>query len=277
MTRTNQERRLEEDRRKRSSNLRALGESLRRAGACEDIGPLESAAYQCGNRPFSGGGWGYDVTLLTFRVPTLPGGRPAGLHEMLAKLSVSLVARRHEDIVDGDPFSSLAIDFVLTGSVEAHEEPTVSEAAWHFDRHSGGPEELPTASHPLYHVQYGGRKMHLLQLGQTLLCDAPRLMYPPMDAILAVDFVASNFLYDVWSRLRDDVSYVRLVAASYLELWRPWFSFMNQFWSEHDRTNWHRHKRLCPSLPEPTVPSFVTRDGISRSHGQRRKRSNRRK
>lgn len=176
---------------------------------------------------------------------------------MVATLSVSLVGRRPVDVRGGDPFSKLTINFIVQGMLLSASSSTVVTAAWHFDRHEADPNEVTSASHPLYHVQYGGRKMQSLQLGATLLCDPPRFLYPPMDAILAVDFVTSNFSYGAWLRLREDPSYVRLVTESYREFWEPWFAGMNAFWTENAHVLWSQHKHLCPSLPNPPLPASV--------------------
>jgi hypothetical protein len=130
------------------------------------------------------------------------------------------------------------------------------KAAWHFDRHIGQQTEAGDI-HPLYHVQYGGRQMKQAELGETLLCDAPRLLYPPMDAVLAVDFVTSNFAHEGWLALRRDPAYIRLVSASYRDFWRPWFWCMSSVWSDQAHLRWNEHRMLCPSLPEPSIPAFA--------------------
>ncbi len=265
------------DRRRRSSALRILGEALVSAGVCDDIGPLESAANQCASGGASSSGeWGYDVTLLTFRLPTLDGSRPTALNHIAARLNVSLIGRRPTDVMNGDPFSRLAVDCVVVGRVGSLANSEIASAAWHFDRHVGRTDEPSTSIHPLYHAQYGGRQMHSLRLGETLLCDAPRLIYPPMDAILAVDFVVSNFSYGSWLKLREDPSYVRIVAASYREFWQPWFSCIKESWAENAHIVWHQHQRLCPALPAPPVPSTPVLH-VKNPSERRRQRDRRRK
>lgn len=245
------------DRRRRSLDLRLLGETLLNTGVCEDVSPLQSAADQCAAPATGGGDWAYDVTLLMFRLRTLPGARPAGLDPIFAKLSVSAVGHRAEDVQGADPFVKLAIDFAVVGTLSSGESSVTTIAAWHFDRHVGTTDEQSIAVHPLYHAQYGRRQMQTVALGETLLCDGPRLIYPPMDAILAVDFVASNFLHESWLKLRQDTSYVRLVAQSYREFWFPWFSCVTASWAQNAHIFWHQHERLCPALPPPSTPDIV--------------------
>ncbi len=260
---------ITKERRRHSSNLRALGESLLTAAVCEDISPLESAAYQCLKGSPTTPAWSYDVSLLTFRLSNLAGIRPMGASGMIATLSVSLTGRIRDASVDADPFSQLAIDLVLSGTEAKH---TV-KAAWHFDRHIGQ-NETRSDIHPLYHVQYGGRQMKQAELGETLLCDAPRILHPPMDAVLAVDFVTSNFAYPGWLALRQDPAYMRLMAASYRLFWQPWFYCMSSFWNEQAHLRWNEHRMLCPSLPEPSIPAFAAHTTSSpkkRSKPKRRK------
>jgi hypothetical protein len=245
-----------EQRKRRSSDLRVLAESLLNAGACDDISPLLSAAYQCVADTPRTADWAYDVSVLRFRVNRLAGSRPLGTHSFAATLSVSLSELVRDQVLSVDPFVHLAINVVLTGtSLSGGSQPVT--AAWHFDRHVGLPNDTEGEIHPRYHVQYGGREMHDLALGHTMLSDAPRLLYPPMDAVLAVDFVVSNYRYDAWVLLRDDASYNRLIAASYERLWRPWFSCIGSYWGGGTPFKWEEHKLLCPTLPEPIVPTFA--------------------
>lgn len=266
---------VDHDRRRRSLDLRLLGEMLLNSGACEDIGPLESAANQCVSGWPAGGDWSYDVTLLMFRLQTLAGLRPLGLNPIFAKLSVSLIGRHVADLSSGDPFAKLLIDFAVTGTLSSAGNSMTTIAAWHFDRHVGKPGEQGSAVHPLYHAQYGGREMQAIELGETLLCDAPRLMYPPMDAILAVDFVTSNFLYDYWLKLRQDHGYVRLVTQSYREFWLPWFSCINAAWTANPHVGWNERVQLCPTLPRPDVSAIASSDTNRSDVRSRKHRRNR--
>ena len=233
-------------------DLRFLADALLHHGICNDVGPIHSAAEQCLRGDSAAPNeWAYEVTLLTFSVPALDGGLPAVLGQ--AKLQLSISARGYPPEIreDSDPFTALAVDLrVVALAPSGYAYETVS-AAWHFDRHVGTDEDGRGPAHPLYHVQYGGNAMKSLDLAETLLSDPPRLIYPPLDAILAVDLVLSNFLATEWHRLREDGAYRRLTSNAYREFWAPWFATVSRIWEVNAALNWLSKSRLCPVVPKP--------------------------
>lgn len=265
-----------EERKRRADDLRALGESLLNSAVCEDISPLQSAAHQCQTTIPASADWSYDVTLLRFRLPKLAGGKPSDISGVVATLNVSSSGTT-TSTQNGDPLSYSAVDLVLTGNARYGSESGTATAAWHFDRHVGGEHEPVHEPHPLYHVQYGGRRMLGVDLGRTLLSDAPRLLHPPMDVVLAVDLVVSNFMCEAWNRLSEDPAYVRIVDNSYRRLWRPWFSFVASFWEQHAHLRWNELQRLCPTVPKPLVPSFAQVPASNILAAQRNSRTPRRR
>jgi hypothetical protein len=58
------------------------------------------------------------------------------------------------------------------------------------------------------------------------LLGPPRLPYPPLDAILAIDFVLANFRGSVWRDLRSVAEYRRLVLEAQHRLWRPYMEML---------------------------------------------------
>lgn len=70
---------------------------------------------------------------------------------------------------------------------------------WHLDNHLRS-AKTPPEVHPLYHLNFGGQRLASCRLdGANKLffglveLEAPRIQLPPMDAVLLVDFVLSNF------------------------------------------------------------------------------------
>jgi hypothetical protein len=127
-------------------------------------------------------------------------------------------------------FSGFSLQLIMIiGDFNDH----IAKASWHFDRHpdkklDGKNEENPSFDHPLYHLHFGGKEINQGQIeyGGVLILEAPRLLHPPMDIVLAVDFVLSNF----YSRdsgkvnsLRDDPQYQKIVKRSKDRFWKPFF------------------------------------------------------
>jgi hypothetical protein len=98
------------------------------------------------------------------------------------------------------------------------------QCAWHLDRHLTGGAE-PAEVHPIYHFQYGGDEITgnaLFNYGGALLLDPPRIAHPPLDVILGVDFVLSNYFGQLWKSMRIDSDYSKWIESAQKRLWRPY-------------------------------------------------------
>lgn len=83
------------------------------------------------------------------------------------------------------------------------------------------------------------------RLGETFFVDPPRLMHPPMDGILAIDFLLANYDGAMWKQLRDDGQYANLVNAKLKELWEPYFkSIAGSWYNPREKLSCF----LCPSV-----------------------------
>lgn len=104
-------------------------------------------------------------------------------------------------------------------------------SSWHLDYE---PDEPERSVHPIFHLNFGGNKMKEIKenvsakYGNLLLMSAPRWNYYPMDAVLGIDLIFSNFL--------ERKEYVKLCTGKYkqavenskIRLWLPYSdTFMN--------------------------------------------------
>ena len=228
-------------RKRKSTTLRQLGTILNRHKICADISPIESAAQQClSHFPYGRDSWGYNISNLVFRLDNPSGISLRGAKEFRIELSV--VAKGDCDPDESDRFRHLEIDLEKFIQNANDEE---LKTAWHFDRHIG--DDRGKEVHPLYHFQYGGKKLEEINgsLGATFLLDPPRLMHPPMDGILAVDFVLSNYAGEVWRDLRLDGEYINIVNGAFEDIWKPYFEAVTSNWSFPKRD---KHNLFCPQL-----------------------------
>lgn len=234
-----------DQRRKSGTALRSLATILSRKGICSDVAPLNAAAEQCSLASSHGDkAWGYDITNLTFQLNTPKGTVPTKAKDFRIELNISMVGR-----FDGEPddqFTKLEIN------VEKYAQGPAGanlKAAWHFDRHiidtKKDSPHITEDIHPLYHFQFGGARMTKIadQLGTTLLLDPPRLMHPPMDGILAIDFVLANYAGSIWKSLRDDPQYSNLIVPQFKRFWKPYFDAVAGSWSNPRALN---SGFLCP-------------------------------
>ena len=76
-------------------------------------------------------------------------------------------------------------------TVEGKNQNGLFKSSWHLDYDNNNVQDF---IHPHFHITWGGNKMKDLNLGEVLLLPTPRFSYPPMDIVLGVDFILSNFV-----------------------------------------------------------------------------------
>lgn len=200
-------------------------------------GSLKDAANECMDPTKHGGSsWGYSVDWLQFF-----GYEPSNdLRPEIAQLSdlyleIDLkIAGKCSEIENGteDPLHELEFDLLVWG--ENEENDILS--AWHLDRHISNEDDEMYADHPQYHFQFGGSKMwrEVQDYGGMLVPEPPRIASPPMDAILAVNFVLANYFEAQWHGLVDleegEEEYRELVADAQNRLWRPYSRALSSAW-----------------------------------------------
>lgn len=179
--------------------------------------------------------WEYGVTNLQLRVEMPQNVLPAKCGEWL-DIFIDLDIKGTCDSSEGDCITELVLNLKI--ATESGE----NVCCWHFDRHitNGNEEAVPgSEAHPLYHFQHGGHAMeqHAELLGSSLLLPSPRLPFPPMDAVLSLDFVLSNFSGPCWQGLRDDPTYSRLLRDAQKTHWKPYLEKLASWWSGGPRDN----------------------------------------
>lgn len=133
-----------------------------------------------------------------------------------------------------DPLFHIEFNLVVKGINEKGESLI---ASWHLDRHPDG--STTEAAHPVYHFQYGGRKLIIPDnnYGGHLVIDMPRIMHPPLDLILGVDFVLSNFFGNRRNTLCENRPYVNSVADIQRLIWRPYVHSIARHWSSYENVS----------------------------------------
>lgn len=218
-----------------SSHLRYIADKLFNLGLIKDITPLQTAAsqYRTTLKP--------DIKLYSSFLDSLKfenidpdkkfkKTRPQSFDSetgMELTLSVDLIGKVPNEEVE-DPFTKLEINIELLG-FDSDLNDLIN--CWHIDRHilakeGEEEEESPYFPHPLYHIQYGGRKMtnrEDLNYGNILVIDSPRISFPPMDIILTLDYVIANYYGKIWYELKDDIRYNEAISYSREKIWRPYF------------------------------------------------------
>ena len=220
-------RRAQEFRKLRAEELRRFAQILLEEEAVRDAGPLLSAAAMCARQVIIDRHeyWGYSFHGLEFYdvdMESLRHARPEGADELKLELSIALKGPCLDDNSPDDPFTILNVDFVTVGRGTDGRE---LRCAWHLDKHIKAVGDNPsTLVHPDYHFQHGGKNVWSLNdYGSSLILETPRLPHPPLDAILAVDFILSNYYGKRWESMHiDNSDYQDLVKAAQERCWMPY-------------------------------------------------------
>lgn len=231
----------------RAHELRQIASILERSAVCENVSAIYSVIEHCKNNcPSGANSWGYDFSKLIFRIDTQKHTQPEDILGLDLELSVSLTGICHNDDYDDDSILSLAVDFVISGK---RASGGVSFCSWHHDRHIEGTADEDTYfAHPHYHFQHGGNKMWGEgDFGEVLVFESPRIAHPPLDGILAIDYVVSNFCGNKWRKLLDDGEYVNLIKNAQKRLWRPYAVSTASRWCNDVSSNW-LPQNLWPQL-----------------------------
>jgi hypothetical protein len=227
-----------------AKELDQLGALLVSEQICVDASPLHGASSKC--QSYSGDQWGYDFAGLTLQVGDSVKCVPTHITKFTCRLDVLVMGSVKKLPPQADPLEQLQVQIELRADNKKNPSSPFLQA-WHFDRHPG-PCAAPKTAHPRYHLSVGGNriKAYLSQLGKphfdgVLLLDSPRLSHPPLDGILAIDFVLSHFSGSDWRRLSQLPAYQRIVSNSVARLWQPYAHALCVHWSTD-----HAAKKVWP-------------------------------
>ncbi len=193
--------------------------------------------------------WGYTISDIKFKVDqsTLKHICPSGFTnvEVIIELDVESKISEWEKL--NDPFSSLNFRTLIRGTNS--KTGKVHYLCFHIDRHNGG---STNEIHPLYHLQYIQnskiKPKEEFDYGETLQLDVPRMMHLPMELILGVSTILSNFSPSIYSKLIENRQFINLCKDYQKRIWRPYFNSLENFWLKSPM-EWAWDPKLnCPYL-----------------------------
>jgi len=219
-----------------AADLCKLALLLNTHNLCSDVSPLDNAGQSFIQKESAS--WDYELQKITFKNVDEVGGRvPSDSEEISVSLTITIKSTLTPSDKVFNPLSELSFDIELNGQ---RINPTTSNiddlyACWHLDLHiEKTGDGTPKYCHPMYHFAFGGNKLEAMGddfFGNGLVLPAPRLMYPPMDAVLGIDFILQNYFErEKIQTLLDDTSYIEIVNNSQTRLWKPFFASLYSFW-----------------------------------------------
>ncbi|SMD42423.1 hypothetical protein SAMN00777080_0973 [Aquiflexum balticum DSM 16537] len=138
------------------------------------------------------------------------------------KLNVLLEELISVDNEFDDRVSRLGLNLIV--EVKYFEDSNFKEvySGFHFDRGDCGMSEF---CHPIYHCTYGGKSLKPFgsELGKLFSNAGPRIIHPPMELVLGVDFVIRNYYKkENHIKITEDPRYTALLKRAHINYWLPY-------------------------------------------------------
>ncbi|KAA6344024.1 hypothetical protein EZS27_008323 [termite gut metagenome] len=225
-----------------SADLQQLASILQKEKICFDTTPLKNVIGDLKKNQGT-----YNLQKLKLKIDAVPNNTRPSVTSLEILLNVQIAESVSNENNICNPISTYNFSIEIVGK---NEGKTV-HSSWHLDYDNAVDSEC---MHPSFHLTYGGKTMKSTELGNVLLLPAPRISYPPMDAILGVDFVLSNFVKkDTYNKIKADSQYKAAVRRSQQRLWRPYMLSVANHWCkftncQHFSINNNLGKEYQPTL-----------------------------
>lgn len=156
---------------------------------------------------------------------------------MRFSIDIRGIIPEHESDTILDPLEKLAFDIEVVGWGFGQEKQDLIDlhASWHLDKHIRGENDgKPKFSHPEYHMAFGGNKMEANPniYGASLILPSPRLSYPPMDAVLGINFILQNYFNKTQiGGILANPEYRAIIHYFQELLMKPYMTSLMSFWN----------------------------------------------
>lgn len=216
------------------ADLELISDLLVRNGICEDPSPIQKAIGHS-YKHSKDESWEYKIVNLKFILDTFSHVIPQGADLLELYLSMDLKGLYTSNKAL-NPLLDMQLNIVIQG---LNKEGDDLLASWHFDKHDpDDDDEESKFLHPEYHFTYGGRKMWgyttTLNWGASLILPTPRFHYPPLDGILGIDFVLSNYIKkDRRNKITKLPEYKKMIRRSQERIWKPYYLSISNYWTKH--------------------------------------------
>lgn len=224
-----------------------LSRELRKVGLCNNTKPIDDALIELKTRKDKSGYWGYNLQKLVFNNLATPRGTmPNNIKSIQVVLNVEI----HEQPFKLDEIYNPVIvekkkgferNYTFSIEISGFSNQNKVLAHWHLDFDRDDTNEY---IHPDFHLTFGGEAMKIegedenTVFGKVMLVPSPRLPYPPMDAILGIDFVIKNFVpKDVAKNIVTNSQYRSAIKSSQERLWRPYMLATARHWCSFSGCN----------------------------------------
>lgn len=189
--------------------------------------------------------WGYDIEDFEMPLDTLKHVKPISIKNGKVILNIKIRANVNAWNDMNDPFLELNFNVDIKG---------VGDKMYHFGFHIDRHDLTATSTepHPVYHIQYNINPNNSKEFdyGEIMYIDTPRLLHFPLDFILGIGFVTSNFFPLAFSILSEDRGFIKLNNQYQEKILKPYFHTLANHWKPFQQADvtWNPISDLCPIL-----------------------------
>jgi hypothetical protein len=180
--------------------------------------------------------WGYALNSIIFKFDSIPRHTtPSNCKDLKIIIDLKAIGINSSFAKNDDPLRILEFNIVIEATkFNANDNKQVS-TSYHLDRQIFNKEDNDSEyPHPIYHFQFGGRKLTKgkeIETGDLLILDSPRIGHYPMEGILGIDFVISNFFPTVWKKMRNECAEYTNLISEYQDLFvKPYIQMHSIHW-----------------------------------------------
>ncbi len=204
----------------------------------ENIKPIYDAAGNCKN--ITDTIWQYKLSSpIQFNLSTMPDhSLPPDIKKVSIFLDVDITGKHYADTIYC-PIDKIKFEIDIKAERWNDQSCEIDNfiARWHCDADI---DPVTRYTHSLFNISFGGIKMKSKATasgninsfyGAALILNTPRIVHPPMDVILGVDFILHNFFTKKeCEKIMQDKTYQRIVRHSQERLWRPFALSFASHW-----------------------------------------------
>jgi hypothetical protein len=186
--------------------------------------------------------WQYECNNLKFSVSgSVAGTIPQYIELVDIVFNIFIQGSYTDEKLCKNPLTKLSFDIELEGW---DAKPNLFYGSWHLDKHihvAGNGQS--TYIHPEYHLTFGGNRLEAKGdiFGSSLILPSPRISYPPMDAILGIDFILQNYFpLNLISKILDESKYKQIVRNSQNRLWKNYYLSISNAWDNSVKVSFEK-------------------------------------
>jgi len=198
--------------------------------------------------------WGYDIEGFELPLETLKHIKPTDVKSGRVFLDVKLRAKIDNWNTFNDPFEELGFNVTIKGTGRQ-----TYYFGFHIDKHVIVKDEKSDEAdngdgikepHPIYHLQYNlnPTKSRKHNFGDLFYIDTPRILHKPLDFVLGISFLTSNFYPTAFEILKEENGFRKLHKDYSDAIWKPYFHTLANNWTPFDEREivWNPINDICP-------------------------------